>query len=312
MQLEYGRQIGIDEVSEKKIHLFLFACNHEKRILCAHNRVSEVNTILNTLALCYKPKTRKKQNNINYVYIKSHVEIYEILDVEFAKYPNEEINIVVDYSCMTKAWYYSIILYLNKRNLAIQNISAYFIYTPSKYSAPQKPKHNTEIAPLPGKYVVPTNKPKALIVCLGYEQNKAEGIIDHLDPKICYVFYTQPALDPKFVDTVKASNKNILDHYSNIITYPFDDLLYLERQLTSLYYLLREDYSIIIAPLGPKPFTFISMLLSVKFLEIDIWRVGSGSDINEYKREPIDDKTFVVNEVVFKGSGARYLVTADV
>ena len=75
--------------------------------------------------------------------------------------------------------------------------------------------------------------------------------------------------------------------------------MYLERQLTSLYYLLKDDYSIIIAPLGPKPFTFISMLLSVKFPDIDIWRVGSGSDINKYKREPIDEKTFVINEVVF-------------
>lgn len=299
MKLEYGRQIQLSEVQNKTIQLFLFASNHEKRILCAHNKVQDSNTVIKSIGFSYKPLTKKKKGAIQLIHLKSHVEIYDILDLEFAKYGNNEINIVVDYSCMTKSWYYSIILYLTKRHLAISKVSALFFYTPSKYSAPQKPKHNTEIAPLPGKYVVPTNKPKALIVCLGYEQNKAEGIIDHLDPKICYVFYTEPTLDSKFVSTVKANNKNILDHYTNIITYPFDDLLYLERQLTSLYYLLREDYSIIIAPLGPKPFTFISMLLSVKFPDIDIWRVGSGSDINEYKREPIDDNTFVINEVVF-------------
>lgn len=117
---------------------------------------------------------------------------------------------------------------------------------------------------------------------------------------MCYVFYTDPALDPKFVTTVVANNKNILEHYSNVIKYPFDDLLFLERQLTSLYYLLKDDYSIIIAPLGPKPFTFISMLLSVKFPDIDIWRVGSGSDINEYKREPITESTFIISEVIFR------------
>ncbi|WP_158826726.1 hypothetical protein [Mucilaginibacter lacusdianchii] len=299
MQLQYGKQIEVDEIKGKRIHLFIIACNHERRVMCAYNRVAQSNMILKSIALCYKAIPKKSNENISYVQVKSHVEIYKILDSQFALYVNQEINIVVDYSCMTKAWYYSIILYLTKRSLLIDKVKAYFFYTPSKYSVPQKPKHNTEIAPLPGKYVVPTNKPKALIVCLGYEQNKAEGIIDHLDPKICYVFYTEPALDPKFVDTVKANNKNILEHYKNIITYPFDDLLYLERQLTSLYYLLREDYSIIIAPLGPKPFTFISMLLSVKFPDIDIWRVGSGSDINEYKREPIDSETFIVNEVVF-------------
>lgn len=299
MILDYGRQIKIGEVRNKTIQLFLFACNHEKRILCAHKKIQEGNEIIKSIGLCYKP-TNKKKGEVELIHIKSHVEIYDILDFEFAKYQDKEINLVVDYSCMTKAWYYSIILYLTKRDVTLKRANVLFFYTPSKYSAPQKPKHNTEIAPLPGKYVVPTNKPKALIVCLGYEQNKAEGIIDHLDPKICYVFYTDPALDSKFVSTIKANNKNILDHYSNIITYPFDDLLYLERQLTSLYYLLKEDYSIIIAPLGPKPFTFIAMLLSVKFPDIDIWRVGSGSDINEYKREPITDETFVINEVVFR------------
>ncbi|MCX2575708.1 hypothetical protein [Pedobacter sandarakinus] len=299
MELEYGRQVELGEVKGKIIDLFIFACNHEKRILCAHKYISETNSILKTIALCYKPIPKKCIKGITYSQIQNHVEIYEILDSQFAGYANKEVNIVVDYSCMTKSWYYSIILYLTKRNLLLSKVNAFFIYTPSKYSAPQKPKHNTEIAPLPGKYVVPTNKPKALIVCLGYEQNKAEGIIDHLDPKICYVFYTEPALDPKFVATVKANNKNILQHYNNVITYKFDDMLYLERQLTSLYYLLREDYSIIIAPLGPKPFTFISMLLSVKFPDIDIWRVGSGSDINEYLREPLNSQTFVINEVVF-------------
>ena len=86
------------------------------------------------------------------------------------------------------------------------------------------------------------------------------------------------------------------------ITFQLDDMLSLERELTSLYYLLREEYSIIIAPLGPKPFTFISMLMTIKFRDIDIWRVGSGSDINKYTREPIDKDTFIISEIVFENS----------
>ena len=302
MELEYGRQIEQSELADKTIHLFLFANNHEMRGYCAYNYVTSNNTIHKAIGLCYSTKARKKSKGIEYIQIDDHTEIYDLLDSEFSKYGDQELNIVVDYSCMTKSWYYSIILYMAKRNLATKRINAYFFYTPSEYSSPKKPKHNTEIAPLPGKYVVPTNKPKALLVCLGYEQNKAEGIIDHLDPKVCYVFYTAPALDPEFVATIKANNKNILEHYSNVITYPFNDLLYLERQLTSIYHMLRDDYSIIIAPIGPKPFTFISMLMSVKFPDIDIWRVGSGSDINKYKRKPIHKETFLINEVVFKGS----------
>ena len=74
----------------------------------------------------------------------------------------------------------------------------------------------------------------------------------------------------------------------------------MKRELTSVYYLLKDDYNIIIAPLGPKPFTFVSMLLSVKYKDIDIWRVGSGSDINEYDREPLDTKSFIISELLFE------------
>ncbi|MDB5158348.1 MAG: hypothetical protein JWR50_3055 [Mucilaginibacter sp.] len=201
----------------------------------------------------------------------------------------------------TKPWYYSIILYLSKKRLSLSSVCTYFSYTPSKYSAPQPPKPNTEILPLPGKYVVPTSKPKALIVCLGYEQQKAEGIIDHLDPKISYIFYTSPALDKRFVKTLEDNNRSILNDPTKIIrTYKFDDLLSLERQLTAIYEQLKDDYSIIFAPLGPKPFTFISMLMSVKYHDIDIWRVGSGSDINEYKREPISDDVFIISKILFE------------
>lgn len=78
-----------------------------------------------------------------------------------------------------------------------------------------------------------------------------------------------------------------------------DDLIRIERELVSLYFLLKKDYSIIIAPLGPKSFAFMAMLLSIKYDEIDIWRVGSGSDINEYQRTPIAPDHFIISYVNF-------------
>ncbi|WCT11557.1 hypothetical protein [Mucilaginibacter jinjuensis] len=302
MELKYGRQIELNEIESKTIHLFLFACNHEKRVYSVYNNIAQKNNITKAVGLCYKSPSKAVSQGINLIAIKNHTEIYNLLDKELSKATGDEVNILVDYSCMTKSWYYSIILYLSKRDTSLKLLVAYFIYTPSKFSKPHKPKYNTDIAPLPGKYVVPTNKPKALIVCLGYEQKKAEGIIDHLDPKVCYLFYTKPTFDPLFVATIEDNNKDVLDYYSNVVTFPFNDLLFLERQLTSLYYLLKDDYSVIIAPLGPKPFTFIAMLLSVRFPDIDIWRVGSGSDINRYKREPISDDLFLIHEVVFQAT----------
>lgn len=302
MDISYGKQIGIQEITNKSIDLFVFACNHEQRVYTALDKISSSNIILNNTALFYENDTNLELNSsINKIVVNDNNDIYDLLNEILLNSKNDEVNIVIDYSCMTKSWYYSIILYLTKKNIDKKRIVSYFVYTPSRYSEPQEPKPNLDIAPLPGKYVVPTDKPKALIVCLGYEQNKAEGIIDHLDPKIAYIFYTDPALEQAFVNTLKENNKNILTEKCDfVVTYPFDDLVYLEQKLTSIYHLLKDNYSIIIAPIGPKPFTLIAMLMSVKYHDIDIWRVGSGSDINIYDRAPIDNDTFIISEVVFE------------
>lgn len=301
MEIQYGKQIKINDIKGRTIDLFICVENHEKRSYTLYNTLINNNEIDNQIVFCYKEieygvNTFRKKVKAN-----NHTQVINILEEEIQKINKESIIIIIDYSCMTKSWYYSIILYLKNKESRFKKINAYFSYTPSKFEEPKKPKPNKDIAPLPGKYAVPTDKPKALIVCLGYEQNKAEGIIEHLDPKKYYLFYTKPASDKKFVNTIESNNQNILQEKGNhIITYPFDDLINLEKELTRLYFYLKDEYSIIIAPLGPKPFSFISMMLSVKYSDIDIWRVGSGNDINEYDNEPIDDKSFIICEVYFE------------
>ena len=303
MKVKYGKQTNIESIVDQKIDIFLFANNIEKRKLCSLKKIlSNNNTIQKTISIYYPNSDIEHIENVENVIIDNHNEVIDLLEKELSKITKEEIVLFIDYSCMTKSWYYSIILYLSNRSLPFKNIKTFFSYTPSIYSEPMSPKHNTDIQPLPGKYRIPDNKPKALIVCLGYEQNKAQGIIDQLDPKLTYIFFTDPALDPRFVETIKSNNKNILERDKNIITYPFDNLLYLERELTSLYYLLKDEYNIIIAPLGPKPFTFVAMMMSIIYDEIDIWRVGSGFDINKYEREPFEPSKFIVNEIIFENS----------
>jgi len=301
MDIKFGKQIDIKSLSEKEISLFLFAVNHEKRAYTAYDKIDNTNYIKKSIALSYDEFFKiDNRYKLEKQIIKTPKAITKLLDEEFASLEKDDIKIIIDYSCMTKPWYYTMILYLKKKKLEFNTITVYFMYTPSIHEDPKNPKPNSEIAPLPGKYIVPTDKPKALIVCLGYEQSKAEGIIEHLDPKECFLLYSKPALDEKFVHKIEANNSNILSETNNVIRFPLNNLLILERELTSLYYLLKDDYHIIIAPLGPKPFTFISMLLSIKYMDIDIWRVGSGSDINEYKRCPIDSDTFIISEVLFE------------
>jgi hypothetical protein len=300
MDIQYGRQIDINDVEGLKIDLFLLGGNHEKRVLTFFNRINDKAKISRSIMLCFKVDFKPLPEKFEHIHIKNCNEIYSLLDDIFDDFMGNSFTMLVDYSCMTKPWYYSIILFLSKKTLNPRSIRVIFTYTPSKYSPPLTPKPNSDISPLPGKYVLPTDKPKALIVCLGYEQNKAEGIIEHLDPKACYIFYTKPSLDPLFSEMVEKNNKNIISERRNhVTTYSFNDLWSLERSLNALYQILKQHYSIIIAPLGPKPFALVSMIMAAKYTEIDIWRVGSGYDINEYDRKPLDGDHYIINEVLF-------------
>lgn len=303
MEIQYGKQVDINAINGISIDLFILAGNHEKRVLTLFDKIKDKSEIKKTIMFRFKDEFKLVSNNFELETIKDCNQIYFLLDNIFASHNKENFTLLVDYSCMTKSWYYSIILYLSKKNLKQKNIRVLFSYTPSKYSEPLKPKPNADIAPLPGKYVIPTDKPKALIVCLGYEQNKAEGIIEHLDPKFCHIFYTKPSLDSLFSKKIEENNTTIISERKNqITTYAFGDLLNLERSLNSLYQTLKKDYSIIIAPLGPKPFALVSMIMAAKYPEIDIWRVGSGYDINEYDREPLDDNLYIINDLYFSNN----------
>lgn len=300
MEVKYGKQIDISDIDEQSIDLFILGGNHEKRVLSLFDKIKDVAHIKRTIMFRFKDEFSPLKNNFELQTIKDCSQIYSTLENIFKNHNDESFTLLVDYSCMTKSWYYSIILFLSNKTLKLKNIRAIFSYTPSKYSEPLLPKPNSDIAPLPGKHVVPTDKPKALVVCLGYEQNKAEGIIEHLDPKFCHIFYTKPSLDPSFSKKVEENNRSILDERKDhFTTYDFKDLLSLERELNALYQILKRDYSIIIAPLGPKPFALVSMIMAAKYPEIDIWRVGSGYNINEYDREALDKNSFIINDVYF-------------
>jgi hypothetical protein len=301
MDIKHGKQIDIMDIKGVTIDLFILGGNHEKRVLTLFNKVNEITEIKRSIMFRFKDNFTPEAGNFELQTIEDCNQIYLLLDQVFTNHTGECFTLLVDYSCMTKSWYYSIILFLSKRILNQKKVRVIFSYTPSKYSKPLEPKPNSDIAPLPGKYVVPTDKPKALIVCLGYEQNKAEGIIEHLDPKFCHILYTNPSIDPLFAKMVEKNNSNIIKERKNhITTYAFDDLLGLERTLNALYQTLKYEYSIIIAPLGPKPFALVSMIMAAKYPEIDIWRVGSGYDINEYDREALEGNHFIVNDVLFQ------------
>lgn len=119
------------------------------------------------------------------------------------------------------------------------------------------------------------NKGTALLIDLGCEGERARGLLEYLDPAETYVFYANAFADPEFVDAVIERNADIIERQGkgHMIAYPFGNLKALDLQLESLCRELSEKYRVILAPLGPKPFSLVSLLLSTRLPMIDVWQV---------------------------------------
>jgi hypothetical protein len=295
MKIKNGAQVEIQDINY--IDLFFIANNFEERKLTAFNSLKNIKY---KIALKYSDSKENDINNFEIYTINNDITISNIISDKIDLIKEKEITIVIDYSCMTKSWYFEFISFFNKLDKD-KEITVYYLYTPSQYSEPKPTNIIKEYYPI-YKSFLPNSKPKLLIVCLGYEQNKAQGIIDYLDPAKTFIFYTKPAIEDKFVLKVEESNKDIIELYNTndyLITFPFDNLLYLERRLKLLINQYKNDYNIIIAPLGPKPFTLVSIILSTIFNEIEIWRVSTNLEKEPFESKPIEDK-FIINKVVYE------------
>jgi hypothetical protein len=189
---------------------------------------------------------------------------------------------------MTRAWYAGAIeaaRYIRGK----KRLEIVFSYSPAMFSKPIESAPNAFAGPLPGfcGLDVP-DKPTALIIGLGYERDRALGLFEYIDPAVSFVFYTEPAIDPMFSDVVKRNNSTLLQSLpvGNVFRHPLADLQRTGDLLLSLCNALDEEYRIVLAPLGVKPFSLICLLLASRHREIDVWRVSAGAKSQGQDRKP--------------------------
>ncbi|MBI3510940.1 MAG: hypothetical protein HY064_09750 [Bacteroidetes bacterium] len=313
MKLKYANQIKLNELSASNYDVIIVASGYETRATSLAQKLEEQNS--KRIVIAFEEWQDHEQRIKNDAIFKSLgylpypakegscESIITILNDVFQDFLfKQDVSVLIDYSCMTKVWYATIINYFINKDSIIRNLDLTFSYTPSKYSDPQPPMPNKYMGPIPGIYCVSTsNKPTALIIGLGYEMERAQGIVEYLDPKTTYAFYSNPAFDKKFVSVVEKNNAQLLSSLGkeNVFKHPIGDLKSTDAQLTSLCLSLKSTHRIILAPLGPKPFALLCLLLSARYPEIDVWRVSAGDSGNKYDRKPANTEP-VICRIVFE------------
>lgn len=202
----------------------------------------------------------------------------ELSEVNLDKKNN--INILIDYSSMTRIWYSTILDYFN--DLAPKNaveVNLFFTYTQSNFVPPPSVViPNKHVGPIQHNVTLSTNqKPTALIIGLGYEGIRAYGLTEFLDSET-FIFQTDSSNDNKYSFEVEKNNIELLSDISSdhIFKYPISDLNYTHFVLNSLCKKLLHNYKIVIAPCGPKPFTLLSLINAMLLDDTTVWRISPG------------------------------------
>lgn len=301
MELVSTEQIAFNDLNISVFDLILAVSGYESRCTYMVERIKLQDETKIVLAFEEKPdelfrveNDRKyKQMGFSFVSLSGdkYVEVESLLNALPDK-NKDSLNILIDYSCMTKVWYASIINFFIRTDLPYHRVSLFFSYTPSGYTEPKKPKPLKIVEPIGcSTHGIIKGKALALVIGLGYEKDRAEFLRKALEPEETYIFYADPADDERFIEKVYINNFKLIDklHRDQVFSYPIRNLKKIDTLLTDLCLDLRLNYKIILAPLGPKPFALCCLILAARYPDIEVWRISAGSSESVYYREPFGE-----------------------
>ena len=276
------------QIQNLKVDYIIVACGYESRSTYIASQVSA--STAGKIAIRF-PNENKNEHffaNAGFSFIEKNV--FSAIDLKNQimatmkgkKSDNSPINILIDYSSMTRTIYGEILhTFFSVREDVPVNL--WFGYSVAKFHSYNKMTFNRNAEPIMGYAScdndLPFAKGTALVIGLGCEENRCRGLIEFIDPAKKIFFLTDEAGDRRFYKEVLKTNKQVLSSVSeqSISTYHiynFDELYF---KLYTTCVALREEYRIILAPIGPKPFALASMLVSLNLRGCDVWRVSGGT-----------------------------------
>lgn len=284
----YVHEDSINFLNSIDFDLVIFGCGYEKRssFVAREAKINFENDLILGFSADKNLFSRKeneqffKKNFTNYIELsgdESSTIEKQLMDIEFE---DGVINVLIDYTSMTRIWYSSLIrFFLNPNNLEDKKVNIFFSYSSGQFSNPSKSKDSVGyMSPIEGfvNLSIP-DKPTALIIGLGYEKNIALGLKEYFDASEVYLFYSDGGIDPKYPKLVEANNTYMFNEVktNNIFQYPINDLNFTQLLLNNVCESLNNDFRVIIAPSGPKPFNLISFFVALKIGSIDVWRISS-------------------------------------
>lgn len=211
------------------------------------------------------------------------------------------IRLLIDISSMTRVWYSAVVQCLRDAESSTP-VVVDFVYFRGQYpddyvqAAP-----NEVVSPLVGfASFLPPALPTALVLGLGFDIERAVGLMEYLEPRrtIGLVAGTlvTPLGDSWSPDEFRIRQADALEFYAplscDVLGYPLQRPGLTFSVLSSLVEGLKPHYRVVSVSLGPKMLGVLLLLISARFPDVSVWRVSAGRnarpvDVGVADEEPI-------------------------
>lgn len=207
----------------------------------------------------------------------------EVINQYFLEFAPEGgvMSVEVDISCFNRLRLAHLVDAL--RSISKAEVKVVFRYSIAEYTPPSEdsaPAVTVEpVIPQFAGWTTRPDRPPAAIVGLGYEPNKAIGIVDHLEiNNATWAFYPLGPI-PEYYQSVLEANQsllNIIQADGRCQPYDLDEPAQLFQEMNSLVETLKPHFNAVLIPFGPKLFALVALLAASLHDDVGVWRVSSG------------------------------------
>lgn len=199
-----------------------------------------------------------------------------IADIERLLPKKSTLNILVDYSCMPRDWYAAI---LKLRPNGCEHLVIDFSYSIANHVEKIYPPNLVEYYSVYGcESISAPHDCSVAILGLGFEGIAPLKILERLEPDMTEMYISDPGVAQGYAERAINSNVDVIRHYldddeSRISRFPLRSVQTALRGIYELAFPYLENCSVVLIPVGPKPFVLASILLSMSYKEVSCMNV---------------------------------------
>jgi len=210
-------------------------------------------------------RTYYQEHNFEIIPVEKKVPDVDSLLVPVKK---ERIKILLDCTSMSPRWYYEFFRWFSESQELYQTVTLRIAYTMAGYTGSDHPRKVKAVREFLESQRNPDDLGETvLIMGLGHEKQIGQSIYNIVKPDLLYLFYADPPVEKKFVEKTFVNNHSLIEAtpIRNLIAYPIHNGQAIYHSLINTILPLRNRYTIVIVPHGPKIFSLVAMLVQAGY-----------------------------------------------